>query len=1176
MEKFDPIDIEFLLNNEDVKNSSKKIKDDLNSIGQTAEETAEKVQISLEDLWKSQSSRYYRNPIKKQLEEDGKAIEDSLKEQANQLEQNTDITNKYSNSLANIVKGFRTSSTFGLTALQNNIPQIAGYIEDLKKKNDELNASGKKGAPIFEQLVKGMFSWTSVVSIATTVLLVFGKQIFQWISALYQGKEALDAVKMSQEALNDAFDSNTFKAAIQNVLEMEAAFKSANEGVFDKTKVLKQYNDTLGDVMGATDDYATAEANLNSKAPAYVEAMLYRAAATAAASEAAKQLVEDQKEINKLETEKETVQAKPKSNYRPYNPYAPGGSFSDSELIKAETNTIDKALEERQKKVKERKDATTKLIAGFNELFQKAVEEGGLNFDAEEKKVNAAVSQYQSLLDKLAELDKEYARKNFTKDEEELQALRDKFDKIRTLVQRFNADPKNKAQIIDLKNLDELEKSAIGSLTYRQTTDKLKDELDAQKKLFADFESYKATFGQAAAEKEFEGKIDTATNYYDFLKTKQKENAAAFEKVAENTATGPETERVSLLNKAIQKETDEQKRLFDKQLAQLLDYQKKRNLLIEQYQTARTKLVSEGENDAVAELDRQHQEELDQLDDNNLKKLASYKQLFDGIVGLTYKEAQIVIDNAKQMVKTLEMSGEAKAKILKQIAEVDALLKSNKRDDVAKYAIAIGQLGDALNSLGTALGSSALASGGALLSGLSSGVGNFLDLLDDIDNKNKAGIIAAGITGVVNIIGNIATAAQKRREAEEQYYLSMIGFQHQYNLSLKEQIRLKSILDENIFVKDYQGRITDALASIKVSNDEYQEAMKKLAEMGRVKIGQRDTLDWKSVGSGVGSGALTGAAIGSIVPVVGTAIGAVAGAIVGGIASLFGGKKKKDKFGNILQEYPELIQKTAEGVDELNIALAESLVANNLVNEETKAILENIIDWQTAIEEARNQIREVIEELSGGLGNDIKNSLVDAFQSGEDAAIKMGESVEKVLENVLSSFIFSAIFDEVFTELEKQMAESMDVGGDGTWVDDFTIFFTNASKLTDDFNEALALAQKEAADMGFDIFKPENDLAEKKQGLSGAIRRELTEATGSELAGLFRGQFDITKRLLEGSEAHFEIERSHYTAMLDLVAINTKIETNTKNTVDELQRAYDQLEAIADNTRASYLSALNS
>src|SRR5690606_7255673 len=100
------------------------------------------------------------------------------------------------------------------------------------------------------------------------------------------------------------------------------------------------------------------------------------------------------------------------------------------------------------------------------------------------------VKQRQSLLDEIAEIDREYNRKAKTNDEAELQALEDKFTKIREKVKRFNADPKNTEARIDLKGLDDLEVKATNELKYRQETERIKTELERQKELFEQYENY--------------------------------------------------------------------------------------------------------------------------------------------------------------------------------------------------------------------------------------------------------------------------------------------------------------------------------------------------------------------------------------------------------------------------------------------------------------------------------------------------------------------------------------------------------------------------------------------------------------------------------------------------------------------------------------------------------------
>lgn len=1159
MEKFDPIDIDFILNNDQVKKSTEQIKADLKSVGQTAEETAAKVNKQIGGAFEAAAPGI--NATNEALEKQN-AIVNRSKPQWNGLGNSI-------NQITRELPAFSLSAQTGFLAISNNIPILADEIGRLSAKNKELALSGEKTVPIWKQVAKGFFSWGTALSAGVVLLTVYGREFVDFIGKLFKGKDAFDVLKNSITSVNKAFESNNYQKVIKDVEELRSYINLAKEGIIDKNIALKKYNETLGDVVGEVDNLAAAEKDLIDKAPAYIEAMLYKAAAAEATSEAAKKIAENQKRQFEIEEEKAAINARTNKEVSGgYNPTSPGSVNVSGLKAQSDLNKANAEIDALEKEATDLQTKTGKVIDNLNKKAAEIAKANGLNiFGGDEGDKNKTVSAYQSLLDKLTALDKEYSRKSFTKDEEELQALKDKFETIRTLVQRFNADPKNKAQIIDLSNLDQLENSAIESLTYRQTTDKLKEELEQQKKLYADFETYKKQFGAAAAEKEFEGKLNSAKSYYDYLKQVQKENIKAYEAVDNGTATGAEVERVQFLNKALKAESDTQKKLFDQQLAQLLSYQKKRALLIETYNEKYKALIEAGKGEEAEVLKAAHEEELNALDDTNVKKLASYKALFNGIVGMTARQVKKVIADMRKILETEKMSAEMQAAILERIAKLDKLLKENALNDIYKYGMAIGQLGAALSELGQSLGSRGLADGGALLSGLASSLNEVLTIFDK--ESSSADKITAGISGAIKLIGVFTSAAQQRKQAEEEYYLAVIGFQNEYNLSLQEQIRLRSILDENVFIKDYEGRIKDALASLSNANTEYEKALQNLMDNGRAKIGQRNAVDWGSIGTAAGSGAAVGAAVGSVVPVIGTLVGAIGGALIGAIGGLFGGKKKKDQYGDILAEYPELIQQSEDGLLRINKELAESLINNNLVNKETKQILENILEWEKALDDARKQIKEVIAELTGNLSADLKTNLVDAFVTGENAAIKMGKTVEKVLENILSSLIFNRVFDNAFSQLEEQMSESFDIGGDGSWIDDFARFFSSASALTDDFNAAMAAAQQEAANFGFDIFKPESPTAQP--GLAGAIRRELTEETGGELAGILRGQYDVTRSLFESAEAYYERERQHHNSLLDLITINTNIERNTFNTVEELKLSVVELKSIAENTKNHYL-----
>src|SRR5690606_19131680 len=195
---------------------------------------------------------------------------------------------------------------------------------------------------------------------------------------------------------------------------------------------------------------------------------------------------------------------------------------------------------------------------------------------------------------------------------------------------------------------------------------------------------------------------------------------------------------------------------------------------------------------------------------------------------------------------------------------------------------------------------------------------------------------------------------------------------------------------------------------------------------------------------------------------------------------------------------------------------------------------------------------------------DARNIFVEAFENGEKAAIKMGQTVEDVLENILSQLIFNKVFADTFEQLEKDMAKSMDIGGDQDWTDDFARFLEGMQTREEAFNDWMKEAQKQGNRYGFDLFQPEKE--DLPKGLQGAIRREMTEEMASELTGLFRAYYDLQKVNNNTAFEHLKVGKQQADALL-------KIEVNTFNTVGRLDGVITRLDgmsirldAVAKNT----------
>ena len=497
----------------------------------------------------------------------------------------------------------------------------------------------------------------------------------------------------------------------------------------------------------------------------------------------------------------------------------------------------------------------------------------------------------------------------------------------------------------------------------------------------------------------------------------------------------------------------------------------------------------------------------------------------------------------------------ATVKYKKWIKELNSEKLQTFLNELYKIGYFASEIGKEFESWGGPIGDF-----GKMLSGATGEMNNFLTVLDDTASKGER--ISAGVDGVVSLIGTVVKSAKERHDIEQQYYDSLIDQQQEYNLLLNDQIRIQSEITDNVFVTDYQGRLTDSIAAFSDANDHYNDSLKELAE-GQAILGKRNAIDWANVGTGVGSGAVAGAAIGSVIPVIGTAVGAIVGGLVGGLTGLFGGKKKEDVLGSLIGEYPELITESKDGQKELNVELAQTLINQELVNEETAKALQNAIDWKEKMDEAQAQLEETIETLAGSLGDDLSNALVDAFENGTDAAKAFGDSVGDILENIIKQMIFQQIFGNLFTELQDRMEASFGVNGDQSWTDDFGWFFKQTPDLISEGLQALEDAKAEAAAYGLDIF---GDQSTTQTGLTGAISRSITEETAGELAGIWRKTSDDTREIRDYTRESIEFLSRIDTNTAETVKELINQTGEIRNSVIELQTANKELATIAKNT----------
>ena len=418
------------------------------------------------------------------------------------------------------------------------------------------------------------------------------------------------------------------------------------------------------------------------------------------------------------------------------------------------------------------------------------------------------------------------------------------------------------------------------------------------------------------------------------------------------------------------------------------------------------------------------------------------------------EEAREELIKAYEKTPTEELAKE----IAQLTAEIDAMGKEIEKLPAEKFQ----ELLSGLQGI-----TSALSGLGGEVGEIFSGIGTALDGIklaadDSVSAWDKAGSAIANVVGIINLV---AQASANRRKEESQFQQDQIALAHKYALALNEQLRIQSELSGGGFVTDYTGKLKNGFESLRDATDQYREALEKLSE-GKVKIDLKNAVDWGAVGKSAGMGAAIGATIGNAIPVIGTLIGTAAGAIIGGLVGIFGGKKKKDIFGGLLDVYPELV----DGAGQLNQQLAQTLIDTSKVDDKTKQILQNALDWADAMAQAKEQMRGVVTELAGDLGNSLQNALVEAFKAGEGASTRMFDAATKSLEGLVENLLFSSIFNDVFSEFGDRLLEAITPDNGGDILAEYDWLMDQMDERSEIFFSALQMMKNRAGESGYDMW----------------------------------------------------------------------------------------------------------
>jgi len=217
---------------------------------------------------------------------------------------------------------------------------------------------------------------------------------------------------------------------------------------------------------------------------------------------------------------------------------------------------------------------------------------------------------------------------------------------------------------------------------------------------------------------------------------------------------------------------------------------------------------------------------------------------------------------------------------------------------------------------------------------------------------------------------------------------------------------------------------------------------------------------------------------------------------------------------------------------------------------EIDSINNQIVELQKAISE--NLVQTSFKELS----NSLADALLSAFEAGENGVEALDKTFDQFIKKALVNSLKLKMIEPIVNEMVSKVSDYMKGNNNSLIGFDFDTWKDKIGEAGKNFNSALDDAYK-----GIGLEKDSSSGG----GLSGSIKRELTEATASQLTGLYRSTYDLAKQRFQESKTQgITLSKQLDIATNSLVTLNA-IQNNTANTVIELKSAVSELQKVNKN-----------
>ena len=283
-------------------------------------------------------------------------------------------------------------------AISNNLPIFTDELARARKEYDELQKSGKKGTPVWKQVLSSLFSWQTAMTTGIMLLVMYGDEIWDWTKNLFSAKKGVDEFNISLKEMTEIEKDGRAQMVrtrfeLKSVIDEIKNFTGSKEEEKAKVEELnRKYGESFGYYKTLSEWYDT----LIQKSEDYVQVLLHQANVQNLVKKAA----EADEEVNKIKAQKPEEAESAMGFFGKWGQYiiqsnmAESGQFYDAQaaikkhdqeaydiLLKNAENKRDGYLKKAEEEVKKAAEAAKKgNIGGHTDPKQ-----SGKNPEAEAK-----------------------------------------------------------------------------------------------------------------------------------------------------------------------------------------------------------------------------------------------------------------------------------------------------------------------------------------------------------------------------------------------------------------------------------------------------------------------------------------------------------------------------------------------------------------------------------------------------------------------------------------------------------------------------------------------------------------------------------------------------------------------------------------------------------------------